>query len=437
MIGLVVLFLSIFSLMGLFIYKIYGSGSMDEIQREKEIISETPQQNDSMDYELVDAVIESDINETIIEPETTEETFPEPSEEEVLNELINDKISGMTIEQKIYQLFVVTPEVLTGVSQVVTAGDTTKNSLERTPVGGLIYLAPNLTSSEQTKEMLSKTREYAYEIEGMPMFLCVDEEGGRVTRIAQNPAFGVEEIPAMGNIESVEEAYNCGDTIGTYLEDLGFNVDFAPVVDVLTNNSNRVIGDRSFGSDPNIVSDYAKAYSDGLHAHGILSTYKHFPGHGATEADTHKGYAYTNKTHEELSQNEMIPFATAKENNIDMVMVAHISLPNVIGDDTPCSLSKMMIIDILRGELAYDGIVITDALNMGAISEKYSDAEASLKAFEAGADLILMPGNLKSAYTGIYGAYESGRISEDRIDESLRRIIKAKIQIDSGEALME
>ena len=349
-------------------------------------------------------------------------------EDEMTGTQIDEKIASMSIEEKIWQLFVVTPEVLTGESPVTAAGEVTEASLKKAPVGGLIYFADNFVSPGQTKEMISKTQEYARNIEGMPLLMCVDEEGGSTARIARNSSFGVEKVGPMGNVASAEEAYGCGDTIGAYLKELGLNVDFAPVADVLTNSRNNVIGDRSFGPDPMIVTEYSKAYSDGLHDHGILSCYKHFPGHGATEADTHEGYAYTDKTYEELKQSELVPFAHAGVDGADMIMVAHISLPNVIGDDTPCSLSKKMMTDILRNELKYDGIIITDAINMGAIADNYSNGEASAKAFAAGADMILMPTNLQEAYDGIYAAYEKGDITEERIDESLRRIIATRIR---------
>ena len=357
-----------------------------------------------------------------------EEVNPEPSKEEILENKVNEKLAKMSLEEKIYQLFVTTPEMLTGVSQVVAAGDTTKKSLEKTPIGGLIYLASNFENPDQTRKMLSNTQEYAYEIEEMPLFLCVDEEGGRITRIAQKSVFGVEKVGSMAEVTDKDEAYRYGEVIGDYLSDLGINVDFAPDADVLSNSNNTVIGDRSFGSDPQEVSEFAKAYSDGLHAHGVMSTYKHFPGHGATEADTHKGYAYTEKTYEDLLDNELIPFSYAEDNGVDMVMISHISLPNVIGDDTPSTLSYKVTTEILRNDLSYTGIVITDALNMGAITEKYGSSEAAaVLAFKAGADLLLMPGNLEEAYKGISDAIESGEITEERLDESLRRIIRAKI----------
>ena len=374
--------------------------------------------------DMQSAKMQSDKNDS----EDTSLTL-ELSEEEILEKQTEEILHNMSLDEKIYQLFVVTPEMLTGVSQVVAAGKTTKNGLKKAPVGGLIYLSSNFVSKDQTKEMLSNTQKNAEEIEGIPLFLCVDEEGGRVTRIAQNSAFNLKKLGAMAGVKSTQEAYDYGNTIGAYLKELGLNVDFAPDADVLTNSSNTVIGDRSFGSDPVKVSDYAKAYSDGLHNQGILSTYKHFPGHGATEADTHEGYAYTKKSYDELLKNELVPFIHAEEYGIDMVMISHISLPNVIGDDTPSTLSYKITTELLRNNLSYKGIIITDALNMGAITEKYSSSEAAVLAFQAGSDLLLMPEDLNEAHEGILNAVKNGSITEERINESVKKIIKTKLLI--------
>ena len=214
--------------------------------------------------------------------------------------------------------------------------------------------------------------------------------------------------------------------IGQYLYKYGFNVDFAPDVDVLTNMENTIIGDRSFGSDKDTVVTFGKAYSDGLHEHEIMSTFKHFPGHGATKEDTHKGYAYTDTTYSELLENELQPFMKAEEYGVDFVMVSHISLPEIIGDETPCSLSQEMVTSVLRNEFGYNGIIITDALNMGAISELYDSGEAAKKAVMAGCDLLLTPVDFDKAYNSILSAVKSNEISEARIDESMERIIKTK-----------
>ena len=349
-------------------------------------------------------------------------------EQNASTDAVEALLSEMTLEEKVYQMFIVTPEQLTGASKVTAAGNLTKQKLQQYPVGGLVYFSANLVSRNQTKTMLTKVQKYANEIEGVDLFLCVDEEGGRVARVANNKAFRVENVGPMAKVSSEEEAYNCGETIGAYLSELGFNVDFAPDADVLTKSGSVVIGDRSFGSDAGLVTKYAVAYSNGLHAHGIMSTFKHFPGHGATEADTHEGYAYTNATYEELMATELQPFSAAQMCGVDLVMVAHISAPNVVGDDTPCSLSEKMITGILRTDLGYDGLVITDAMNMGAIAKNYDSGIAAKMAVKAGVDMVLMPSDFQAAYSGLYTAVRSGEISEERIDESVRRILTAKVK---------
>ena len=360
-----------------------------------------------------------------------EEEPEEPvlTEEEILEQKVDAILAEMTVEDKIYQMFIVTPEALTGYGSVTAAGNSTRSSLEAKPVAGLIYFRNNLVNEGQTKEMLQNTQKYGMELQGMPLFTCIDEEGGRVARVGNHSGFSVDEVGAMYYLDSKEEAYQAGATIGAYLSDLGFNFDFAPDADVLSNPHNNVIGDRSFGEDPGIVKERSVAYSDGLHSANVLSTFKHFPGHGATEGDTHAGFAYTNKSYEELKQEDLVPFAAAGEAGVDAIMVAHISLPNVVGDNTPCTLSKKIITDILRGDLRYEGLVVTDALNMGAISQHYSSGEAAAMAVEAGVDLLLMPKNFESAVTGIKTAVQDGRITEARLDASMRRIIRAKLQL--------
>jgi len=355
-----------------------------------------------------------------------EEAFLDVAEHEKTAEEI---LAEMTLEEKVYQMFIVTPEALTGYDVVNASTQITKGWLEKYPVGGLIYFADNIMTPDQTKDMLKNTMKSAMELQEMPMFLCVDEEGGSVVRVAANSKMGVTNVGPMGEIKDEDGAKAAGATIGTYLKELGFTVDMAPVADVLTNDKNTVIGDRSFGSDASIVDQYADAYSDGLHSKGILSTYKHFPGHGATEGDTHEGYAYTNKTYEELKEAELVPFASAKRNKIDMVMVAHIAVPNVTGDNTPSTLSYKMVTEILRNDLNYNGLIITDAMNMKAITDNYSSKEATVKAIQAGVDIVLMPQDFKASVEGVLEAVEKGEITEERINESVLRIIEKKLKI--------
>lgn len=349
------------------------------------------------------------------------------SSEEQLMQEVESILADMSLEEKVYQLFIITPEALTGSKCVTAAGETTRKSLEKYPVGGLIYFSKNLKNPAQTTKMLKGVMEFSYEVEGLPLFTCIDEEGGRVARVGNNASFKVAEVGCMQDVEDVSEAYAVGETIGAYLSQLGFNFDFAPDADVLTNEGNTVIGDRSFGSDPDRVTRMAAAVSDGLHSQKVLSAFKHFPGHGATLADTHEGFAYTDKTYEELLENELKPFMAAGTCGVDAVMAAHISVPGVTGDDTPCTLSEKMITDILRKELGFEGIIVTDALNMGAITQKYTSGQAAVMAVNAGVDMLLMPQDFKRAAGGILEAVQEGKISEERINESVRRIIKAKL----------
>ena len=282
-------------------------------------------------------------------------------------------LAGMTLEEKVCQLFMITPEALTGVETATQAGQTTQNAYNEYPVGGIIYFSKNLVSPDQTRTMLANTQQYAQDRTGIPVFLSVDEEGGQVARVGRNSAFGVEKIGNMSDVGAsgdTQEAYRIGTVIGSYLKDLGFNMDAAPDTDVLTNPQNEVVKYRSFGSDPQLVAEMAKAELKGLNEEGIIGMYKHFPGYRGTTADSHEGYVYVDETLEELENGAFVPFKDGIANDIRVIMVSHIAAPNVTGDNTPATLSHMLITDILRNDLGFDGMVITDALNMGAITEQ-------------------------------------------------------------------
>ncbi len=364
----------------------------------------------------------------------TEEVTEQPQTEvqtDPVEEQAAQLVSQMTLEDKIAQMFVITPNALTGYASGVTAaGDTTKEAYQSRPVGGIVYMADNLTDPEQTTTMLSNMQEIARERTGLPVFLCVDEEGGSVARIAGNDAFGVTDVGNMSDIGAsgdVQNAYNAGSTIGSYLAALGFNVDFAPVADVLTNPDNQVIGQRSFGSDAQTVAGMVTSELQGLSAAGVYGMVKHFPGHGGTSGDSHDGAVSTDKTLEELMAEELVPFQSAIDGGVNFVMVGHISAPNVTGDNAPATLSKVMITDVLRGQMGYNGIVITDAMNMEAVAGFYNSDKAAVLAVTAGADMILMPADYNTAYTGILNAVNDGTITEERINESVTRIVKAKL----------
>lgn len=315
---------------------------------------------------------------------------------------------------------------------VTAAGETTRKAVGQIPVGGFIYLDDNLKSRDQVKTMLEKVQTYSMERTGLPMLLCVDEEGGAIARIANSGRFDVpqmEDMSVIGARGDTDEARKAGRTIGTYLSDLGFNVDFAPVADVLTNQENQVVRRRAFGSEPGLVAAMAAAVAGGLQEQGVCAVYKHFPGHGSTAADTHEGYAYVDKDIEELKSQDLVPFQEAADSGAGMIMVGHISLPKVTGDDTPASMSREIITGLLRTQMEYDGIVVTDALNMGAVTKQYTSSQAAVQTILAGSDLVLMPDNFEEAYQGVLDAVEKGTISKERLDESVRRILRMKISM--------
>lgn len=378
---------------------------------------------------------ESEAKETKTKESETKEPETD-SEFKALEQEVSDMIDYMTIEEKAAQLFIVYPESLVeGVPCVTMAGEATKESIERIPVGGVLYMSQNLGSPEQVKEMLKNIQTYSMDRINLPIFLCVDEEGGQIARIANNNSFAQDNVGDMseiGQLGDVGKAYTAGVTIGSYLSELGFNLDFAPVADVSTYAYGAVIGKRAFSDDPKVVADMSAELSRGLESQGIISVYKHFPGHGSTIGDPHNGYAYTDKTLEELTECDLVPFQNGIKNEASMIMVGHISLPQILADGTPASLSKEIMTDLLRNSMNYDGVIVTDAMNMGAINDKYDSDEAAVLAFNAGADIILMPKDFSKAYNGILEAIADGRITEDAVDESLRRILRLKIKLKDG-----
>lgn len=338
-------------------------------------------------------------------------------------------INTMTIEEKVAQLFIITPEQLTGYSCVTQAGNATKQALSNSPVGGLILFSGNLEEETQLKQMNKKLQEYALELIGIPLFISIDEEGGSIARLGNHSGFHVPKVADMceiGKSKDSSQAYDAGNIIGSYLNEFGFNMNFAPVADVLTNPKNSVVKSRSFGSDPDVVTDMVTAYLDGLSKNNVYGVPKHFPGHGATEGDSHSGFVYTYKTWTELEKSDLKPFNTMIKQKVPFIMVGHISMPEIIGDNTPASLSPKVIKDYLREKMGYEGIIITDALNMGAIENHYSSGQACVMALKAGVDLLLMPKDFQTAYEAVLKAINNEDISKNVVDEAVTRILKVK-----------
>lgn len=349
----------------------------------------------------------------------------------IITGLAGDILENMTLEEKIGQLFIINLELLDdNKGNYYEFRKLTKkmiNNIGKYNVGGVCFFARNIETREQTMKLIN-------DLQGKskyPMFITVDEEGGQVARIANNNNMQTTKFPTMeevGKMDDKEYAFNLGDTIGREIRELGFNVDFAPVADVRTNELNTEIGDRSFGNEPKLVANMVKEVVTGLQGQGVSAALKHFPGHGDAESDSHEGAVNVENDIERLRDVEFVPFKAGIRAGVDFVMISHISISRVTEDTVPASLSSLVLNEMLRMELGFEGIAITDALNMKAITSQYTPKQAAKKAFTAGADVVLMPDNLPEAYNSILQAVKNGDITEERLNESVRRILEVKVK---------
>lgn len=346
--------------------------------------------------------------------ETTEVT------EEEKPSLVDETLAGMTLHEKVCQMMFVTPEELTGEDGVTVAGDATRQALENYPVGGIVYFAKNLESQDQVKEMIDNSQKYS----SIGLFVATDEEGGVVNRLMDT--VGPTYIGSMYYYkdDGDETAYENAYTIANDMSALGFNLDFAPVADVWSNPDNTVIGERAYSDDyaqaAELVGNAVKGFNDG----GVMCTLKHFPGHGDTAEDSHYSSAYVHRTKEEIMADEMQPFRSGIEAGAEFVMVGHLIVPDI--DEVPATLSYKIATGILREELKFEGVAITDSFEMESIADNYSVDDAVVMSVKAGMDMILQPKDMASAVNSIEQAVADGELSEDRIDESVRRILTLK-----------
>ena len=350
---------------------------------------------------------------------------------------LDRQIAEMTLREKVGQMFMIRPDALEGrfgpaelednsITGTTEVTEEMRAVYAQYPCGGFALFRKNILSPGQLRSFTQSL----HGLSPLSPMLGIDEEGGAIARIANHPAgFGVPKFPAMGKIaQSGDEglAYAAGRSIGAYLKEYGLDIDFAPVADVNTNPNNPVIGSRAFGSDPAVASGMVRQVIRGLHDSGTAGCLKHFPGHGDTGTDTHTGYAETKKTWDGIRACEMITFRAGIEEGAELVMTAHIAAPNVTGCSEPATMSYALLTEKLRGELGFQGLIITDALSMGAIRNAYSSAEACVRCVQAGADILLMPYQYFEAFDGVVQAVESGLIPESRIDESVERILRFK-----------
>lgn len=339
---------------------------------------------------------------------------------------IEEYIKGMSLHDKVCQLFIVTPEELQSSSKKIqTADEKTENALKKYPVGGVVYFSKNIKSAKQIKKMLKQTKAYAAEHSNIPLFTAVDEEGGTVARCAQNAGTTKFEPMYTYRKSGEETAYSNAKTIAEDISGLGFNLNFAPVADTWSNKYSYVIGERAYSSDyeqtAELVSSAVQGFSDG----GVCCTLKHFPGLGDASVDPHYEIPYISREKSQFRKYEYVAFQDGINAGADMVMMGHL-IASEIDAKNPASLSKKIIQDELRDYLGYEGVIITDSLEMDSVTDKYSCGKLAVKAFKAGNDMLLMPENLHDAVHAIKQAVKDGDISEEELDERVARILTLK-----------
>lgn len=345
-------------------------------------------------------------------------------------ESYKSKLKQMTLREKVGQM------LLCGFHGTEAAGDV-EPFLRKYPIGGVIYFARNVESPEQVERLSSGLQQIAKSSGNVPLWISIDQEGGMVARITEGIALmpGPMAIAAAG---SIDDAYQAAYISGLELKSMGINMNFAPVLDVNNNAANPVIGVRSFGESPQSVAEYGARTIAGIQDAGIAATAKHFPGHGDTDTDSHLDLPIITHDRERVERLELIPFRAAIAEGVDAMMSAHIYFPALEPERVPVTLSQTVLSGLLRQELGYQGMIVTDCMEMDAIALNYGTVDAAVMAVEAGADLVLISHTAKlqaEAFDALLAAVRSGRISERRIDESVNRLLMYKAKrglLESG-----
>lgn len=362
------------------------------------------------------------------------------AEEEDYVRMAREALDRLTLEQKVAQLFFVRPEDFSRMSEVTEPTVRLENAFGRFLVGGVVLFADNIISGQQLSRLNQAMRGYGLAAGGAAPFVAVDEEGGAVARVAKKLRME-DPVPAMSEIGATGEAQNAhaaGSRIGAYLREYGFTMDFAPVADVRIEVENPEITSRSFGFDAEATARMTAAFVQGLQEQGVLAVLKHFPGHGGASGNSHTGRAESARTAEDWRACEWLPFQAGIAAGAEAVLMSH-QTALLVDPELPASLSPVIVTELLRGELGFDGVVITDALRMQAVTELFGSGEACVRALEAGCDMLLLPYNFTNGYNGVMDALEEGRLSEERIDQSVLRILtlKAKHGLLSGGAAQD
>lgn len=363
--------------------------------------------------------------------EEPEETEPDPEEQaepvEVSAELqrAQELVADLTLEQKVYQLFFTTPEALTNVEAATRAGDATKEALLAAPVGGLLYSDKNLEDTQQVKDLLSGTQTILTDGEQIPAFLAIDEEGGDVAPVAKKlETTSFETMAELGDAGDVSAVKSMGETIAKEISELGFNVNIAPVADL---GGNALIDSRAFSDNAETAASMVGAVVEGSQANGILNAVTHFPGLGSIDDVAHIDRTRLNKSLEDMQASDFLPFQAAIEQDVGFIIVSH-AVFTAVDDQRTCSMSANLM-SMLRNDMGFRGIILTDSMDIPAITDRFDPDDAALNAINAGADMILCPSDLHEAVKAILDAVNDGKLEESRIDESVARILAAKIKL--------
>lgn len=347
------------------------------------------------------------------------------NQKNVIKEKVDLQIETLTLEEKIGQMLI--PSY-----RMDILDDTVLEELRNYQPGGFILFKENFTKYEQTLQLIETVESTAK----IPIVFTIDQEGGRVQRLQTLEDQLITKIPSMavvGKTKNKWYAYQIGKVLAEELQVFGISMDFAPVLDIVTVEGNQVIGDRSFGNDVSLVTEMGISLAQGLQDYGVIPVYKHFPGHGSTITDSHYDLPVITKTKEELLISDLVPFQQAIEQGAEVIMVGHLAVPSITGDTIPASLSKKIITDLLKQEMGYQGLVVTDALNMKALTKNYSEKEIYELAINAGVDWLLMPVSLESAVELIKESIAEGKIDEERINQSVSKILTLKYSRISNE----
>ena len=352
-------------------------------------------------------------------PRTSASPTPRTSAE-VRKDVAQALLDGMTTHEKICQLLIVHPEALTGGSTVTGMTDELAAALRTYPVGGLLLSAGNMTSGEQ---LAALTGALADGCKTAPL-ISVDEEGGRVARLMNT--VGTTKLGSMYSYraQGTQGAHDNAQTIARDIAAYGFNTDFAPVADVWTNKRSNAIGDRAYSDDYDEAAELVAAAVKGFHDGGVICCLKHFPGHGSTKTDSHDGAATVDKTLPQLRQEDLKPFMSGIAAGADMVMVGHLTVPTM--DDAPASVSRKIVTNLLRYDLGFRGVIVTDGLQMQALAQ-YTDGEKAVLALAAGNDMLLEISDVPGTVAAIEKALADGTLSRAALDESVLRILQLKL----------